>query len=105
MTDDPHTDLPEPRNLRALRVLVTVLMWVMIVGITTVVGLLAMRIAAPGTPPLPALPDQIVLPEGVTPLAVTAAPGWYAVVTQDNRILIYDAQSGALQQDVTITSP
>lgn len=101
MTEDPN-QTEEPRNLRFLRQMVTVLMGVMIVGIVTIVGLLAVRLSRPSLPPLPELPEQISLPDGVHPQALTAAPGWYGVVTDDARILIYDAQSGALRQEVPL---
>ncbi|PWR03738.1 hypothetical protein DKT77_05235 [Meridianimarinicoccus roseus] len=108
MTDDTQTDLPEPRNLRKLRVLVTVLMWVMIVGMVSVVGLLALRLSQTpqqAAPVLPALPDRIALPPGTEPLAVTAGPGWYAVVTVQGSILVFDAVSGALVQDIAVDLP
>ena len=96
----PQSDdaLPEPGHLRLLRLLVTTLTAVMIVGLVVVVGLLVTRLSDK-TPPLP---DQIALPEGARALAVTMGPGWYAVVTQDQRILIFDATSGKLRQTVEI---
>lgn len=100
--NDPLPDAsdaaPEPGNLRALRLLVTTLTVVMILGVVVVVGLLVTRLSDK-TPPLP---DQIALPAGARALAVTAGPGWYAVVTQDQRILIFDATSGRLRQTVEI---
>jgi hypothetical protein len=33
---------------------------------------------------------------------VTQGDDWFAIVTDDNRILIYDRQSGSLRQTVTI---
>lgn len=96
----PHSDdaAPEPGGLRLLRLLVTTLTVVMIVGLVVVVGLLVTRLSDK-TPPLP---DQIDLPDGAKALAVTMGPGWYAVVTQDQRILIFDATSGKLRQTVEI---
>ena len=70
----------------------------MIVGVVVVVYLLVTRLSDSG----PVLPDSITLPDGTTPLAVTAGPGWYAVVTEDDRILVFDATSGRLRQTVTI---
>jgi len=107
-TQPVSDDAVEPGPLRKLRVLVTVLMWVMIVGIVLIVGLMALRLsqpAPPALPALPALPAQIVLPAGATASAVTAGQGWYAVVTSAGRILIFDAQSGALRQEVNIGTP
>ena len=101
-----HPDLPpEPGGLRLLRIMVTTLTGVMIVGIIAIVVLLALRLQRDDQVALPALPATIALPDGTTPLAVTAGPGWYAVVTTDNRILIHDAASGALRQEIAIDLP
>ena len=96
----PQSDdaAPEPGHLRLLRLLVTTLTVVMIVGVVVVVGLLVTRL----TDDTPPLPDQIALPDGAGALAVTMGPGWYAVVTDDQRILIFDATSGNLRQTVEI---
>jgi hypothetical protein len=94
---------PEPANLRWLRRLVTVLMVVMILGITLIVGLLFLRVNGVSTPADGlTLPDTIALPDGERALAVTAGDGWSAVVTETQRILVFDAQSGALRQTVEI---
>lgn len=100
--DDP---LPEPQNLRFLRLLVTVLTATMILGIGTIVVLLFIRFSS-GTPAeiAPLLPDAISLPEGVTARAVTVGEDWYAVVTHNDEILIFDRGNGALRQRVRINS-
>lgn len=73
----------------------------LIVGVIVAVGALVTRL--PGRiAPAPMLPNAIKLPEGVKPEAVTFGRGWYAVVTGDQRILIYDAESGALRQEVKV---
>ncbi|MBL9058463.1 MAG: hypothetical protein JNK88_00365 [Mangrovicoccus sp.] len=90
---------PEPANLRFLRLLVTVLTTVMILGIAAVVGLLILRLS---TPPRPTLPEAVTLPDGVRADAVTFGAGWYAVVTDADTILIFDSVSGKLRQSVTI---
>ncbi|MEL6681000.1 MAG: DUF6476 family protein, partial [Pseudomonadota bacterium] len=51
----------EPPRLRALRLMVTALTAVMILGISTIVILLALRLTGPTAP---ALPDALALPEG-----------------------------------------
>ena len=79
MDDTPATEDRDPLNLRVLRILVTVLTVTMIVGLITV-----------------------TLPEGETARAVTFGPDWYAVVTANDLILIYDRASGDLRQTVTI---
>lgn len=100
--DETPAPLPEPANLRFLRLLVTVLAGVMILGIAAVVGLLALRLSVP---PRPTLPDQVQLPEGVRAEAVTFGAGWYAVVTDADTILIFDSATGALRQSVAIAAP
>ncbi|THH35673.1 hypothetical protein E4Z66_11290 [Aliishimia ponticola] len=96
-------DLPqEPRNLRFLRYLVTGLTATMILGVAAIVVMLFLRLNDKG----PALPDRVSLPQGMTAAAVTMGEGWYAVVADDQtggqRILIFDAESGALRQTVEI---
>ena len=82
-----------------LRILVTVLTVTMIVGLITVVAVFVTRFES-GSPV--ALPDQVTLPEGERACAVTFGPDWYAVVTANDLILIYDRASGDLRQTVTI---
>ncbi len=50
----------------------------------------------------PELPDEITLPDGSTPLAFTQGGDWYAVVTQEDQILIFDRESGALRQTIQV---
>ena len=91
-----------PATLKFLARLVTVLTATMIVGLIVITGLLVTRL---GREPAPvALPEVISLPDGARATAVTRGAGWYAVVTDDDRILIYDAQSGALRQDVKVAN-
>jgi hypothetical protein len=99
MSDDKET-LPEPANLRFLRRLVTVLTAVMIVGSVTVMVALVQRLRVPQMSP----PEALALPEGATAAAVTRGPDWWAVVTTDGRILIFDA-GGALRDEVAVTLP
>jgi hypothetical protein len=88
----------EPANLRFLRHLVTGLTGIMIVGLLVVVALIVIRLNETG----PTMPDEITLPEGVSATALTIGQGWWAVVTDDDRILIYDQMTGALRQSVKI---
>jgi hypothetical protein len=92
-----------PPSLRFLKALVILLTITMIVGVIVVVSLIVIRfpkINAQG----PALPSEIALPAGVTAAGVTFGKGWYAVVTTDDRILIFDGKSGALRQEMAITA-
>ncbi|MBM9593110.1 hypothetical protein JM664_01110 [Rhodobacteraceae bacterium MCCB 386] len=89
----------DARRLRWLARLVMALTLTMIVGVLAIVLLLVTRLS--GTPALP-LPEEVALPDGVSAQAVTAAADWYAVVTDDGRILIYERPSGKLRQEVTL---
>ncbi len=84
--------------------MVTTLIVVMIVGFLVIVGLFIVRLTSPAAQPPAALtlPASITLPEGASATGFTVGPGWIGVVTQDNRILIYDAGSGALRQTLRI---
>jgi len=75
--------------LRWLRILVTSLAAVMGIGVLAIVALLWLRLSQA---PLPVLPDQIALPEGAVPAAVTFARDWIVVVTEAGEILLYDQQ-------------
>jgi hypothetical protein len=48
------------------------------------------------------MPDGFTLPEGAKAEAVTFGTGWIAVVTTDDRILIF-GRDGRLRQEVAIT--
>ena len=88
----------EPANLAFLRRLVTVLTVVMIAGVLTVIALLVTRL----TRDTPLLPSEITLPDGAEARAFTQGDDWYAVVTSDNHILIFDRLTGALRQTVAV---
>ena len=91
----------EPANLKFLRLLVTTLTATMIVGVLVVIALLVTRLRDTG----PSLPAEITLPDGARATAFTQGQGWYAVVTEDNRLLVFNRTSGALVQEVAITAP
>ena len=76
----------------------TVLTVVMIAGVLVVIVLLVTRLNRD----TPVLPDQISLPEGVSARAFTQGTDWYAIVTSDDQILIYDRLTGALRQTVEV---
>ncbi|MFT7596409.1 MAG: hypothetical protein ACI8R4_003744 [Paracoccaceae bacterium] len=95
---DPSKPVEEPANLRFLRILVTTLTAVMIGGLLVIVGLLVMRFSSTA----PVLPDSITLPDGTKAQAFTMGKGWYAVVTGDDKILIFDRTTGALRQTITL---
>lgn len=100
MDKDAPTPAVDPANLRFLRLLVTILTGTMIAGLLVIIGLLVIRFMA--EPAKLTLPETITLPTGSKATAFTQATGWYAVVTDDDQILIYDRQSGALRQTLQI---
>ena len=70
----------------------------MIGGLVVVVGLLVTRFYSDG----PDMPDSITLPDGTEATAFTKGDGWYAVVTADNQILIFDALTGQLKKTIQV---
>ena len=89
----------DARRLRWLARLVAVLTATMIIGVVTIAALLVTRLST--TPPLP-LPGEIALPEGARAVSVTVGPEWYAVGTEDGRLLVFAREGGALLQEVLI---
>ena len=98
-TSTPVQEFELPPSLRFLRQLVTVLTGVMIVGVVMIIALLVIRLNAD---PAPALPASITLPDGSTPVAFTQTANWYAIVTSDNKILIYTLD-GQLRDTVNVS--
>jgi Family of unknown function (DUF6476) len=98
---DPDTGTLPP-SLRLLKWLVIVLTLTMIGGVITVVALIVTRMPQAFVAPAPTVPEALALPEGTTVAAVTFGTGWIAVVTEDDRILIFGAD-GALRQEVAVT--
>jgi hypothetical protein len=72
----------------------------MILGFLTIIAMFVMRLA-PSAPELP-LPASITLPDGSKAETFTQGDDWFAVVTSDNRILIYDRVTGKLRQTMEI---
>ena len=90
-------DFELPPGLRFLRQLVTVLTVVMIVGVVLIAALLVIRLNQPTL----AIPDQIILPAGTIAVSYTQTRNWFAVVTDENKILIFDL-NGQLTQEVDV---
>ncbi len=97
--DDAPQVTTLPPGLRFLKWLVIVLTLTMIGGVITVVAVIVTRMPQPVSGPV--LPQNLSLPQGVTAAAVTAGRGWFAVVTTDDRILIF-GRDGTLRQEVAI---
>ncbi|WP_080457802.1 DUF6476 family protein [Roseovarius sp. A-2] len=91
-----------PATLKFLARLVTVLTATMIVGVVVIVALLVIRFSGEDRRQPLTLPDNITLPEGASAQAVTFGEDWLALVTRDDRILIYDRTSGELRQSIAI---
>ena len=94
----PEQEIEEPAQLRFLRRLVTVLTAVMIGGVLLIIVMLVIRLN--DKPAL--LPETVVLPDGIEAKAITQGDAWFAIVTQDDEILIYERFSGKLHQRVQI---
>ncbi|OWY04857.1 hypothetical protein B6V75_01540 [Thioclava sp. F1Mire-8] len=95
--EEPATTLPP--DLRFLKILVTTLAAVMIVGLVAIVALLVIRLQQPD--PLPQLPAAITLPEGAQAEAVTFARNYTVVVTDGGQVLVYD-KAGQKVGDLTL---
>ena len=80
--------------------LVTVLTVTMIGGVLIIIALLVIRLNDDAV----SLPASVTLPNGTIPVAFTQTKDWYAVVTQDNRILIFDL-NGELAKTLDVTTP
>ena len=73
----------------------------MIVGVITIVWVIVTRMPQ-AMQRAPALPDSITLPDGTHATAFTQGTDWFAVVTAQDQILIFDRATGALRQTVTL---
>ena len=89
----------DPSLVRYLKLLVTTLAGVMIVGLVAVIALLVIRLNEKPS----MLPELVTLPEGVEAKAVTLGESWYGIVTQTDEILIFDRFTGKLRQRIQIT--
>jgi hypothetical protein len=69
----------------------------MIVGVVLIAALLVIRLNQPTL----AIPDQIILPAGTIAVSYTQTQNWFAVVTDENKILIFDL-NGQLTQEVDV---
>ncbi len=70
----------------------------MIVGLIVMIGLFVMRFSS--TPV--AFPSTVALPDGKTPVAFTQTANWYAVVTSEDEIMIFDRATDRHIQTIQI---
>ncbi|MDR9394516.1 DUF6476 family protein [Roseovarius sp. SYSU LYC5161] len=99
MDNDPAPTPVDPGMVKYLRLLVTILTGTMILGFIVIVAVFVTKFPGDAGP---ALPDRITLPDGTAPAAFTRGDDWYAVVTDDDRILIFDGATGTLRQSIDI---
>ena len=92
-------EAPDASVVKYLKTLVTVLTLTMIVGLVTIVALFVMRFSEAREV---TFPERITLPDGAVATAFTQGETWYAVVTEDDEILIYSRLTGALSQRIRI---
>ncbi len=85
--------------MRYLKWLVTTLTVTMIVGLVVLIAVIVMRL---NETPAQSFPDQIALPDGAIATAITRGSDWIAVVTDDDRILIYDTTGQTLRQEIAV---
>ncbi len=71
----------------------------MIAGFITIVALFVMRFSDMQSVEVP---DEITLPDGARASAFTRGEGWFAIVTDDDEILIYNRVTGNLRQRIKI---
>ncbi len=84
--------------MKFLRILVTILTGTMIAGLVILITLLVIRFPESAPP----LPDAINLPDGTEAAAFTVGGDWYAVVTEDDRILVFDRADGTLRRTIDL---
>lgn len=70
----------------------------MLIGFVILVGLLVTRLSSSGA----TFPETVALPDGLTATAYTQGDTWYAIVTTDDQILIYNRADNTLRQTIAI---
>lgn len=75
----------------------------MIIGFIIIVGLLIAKFnSLRGEISEPAFPDEIILPNGIQADAFTTTKDWFAIITNNDKILVYNRDSGKLIQQIVI---
>jgi len=101
--EDPGTPPPGlDGTVRFLKILVTTLTVTTIVGLIVLISVIVMRVQDMGAQSAPIAFDQLTLPDGAAAVGYTKGRDWHAVVTDDDRILIFDTATGALRQEITV---
>ena len=99
---EPDKSKQNVPHLTFLRRLVTILTLTMIGGIIALVTLIFIRFQGEATPIY--LPDSITLPDNTLPVAFTQTSKWYAIVTDDDHIMVFDT-NGVLFQTIKVLAP
>jgi hypothetical protein len=103
MSGDPNEEVG-PGSLRFLKALVTILTATMILGLLTIIVLIVIRVpnvVRMVEDPLP-VPEVVTLPDGIEASAFTMGHDWIAVVSKADEILIFDKETGAIRQRISI---
>ena len=95
-------DFSEPKNLKLLRILVTVLTITMIVGIITLVFLIVIKVQSLNNFVSIDIPKEIILPKITIIRSFTAGTNRHAIVTESDEILIYDSLTNKLLRAIQI---
>ena len=74
----------------------------MICGIITLVFLIVIKMKDLNNDFSINIPKEIILPDNKVAKAFTISTDWYAIVTENNEILIYDSNTNNIQQVVKI---
>ncbi|MDB3859959.1 DUF6476 family protein [Paracoccaceae bacterium] len=83
-----------PTSIKFLKLLVTVLAGVMIIGFVIIVCVFVISFRKSPT----LIPATLELPRNVNPIAYTQTTNWYAIVTDDDEILIFDNTGNEIQK-------
>lgn len=92
----------EAPYIRWLRRLVIFLTVTMTVGFVLIIVMFAIRFREFDRKESIDFPAAIELPADIIPLAYTQGIGWYAIVTEGDKILIYDQATGELTNTIDI---
>ncbi|OAN72668.1 hypothetical protein A8B78_19495 [Jannaschia sp. EhC01] len=102
MADEiPEGDGPLPPNLRFLRVLVTVLTAVMILGVLTVILLLVIRLNDIRGPIL-VHPEVFSIPAGVNTVGYSVVDGYTVIIGDDGIIRVFASDTQELVQQLDL---
>ena len=82
--------------------MVTALTVTMIVGFTIIVALFVIRFREFSEPPALQLPESISLPADSGAVAFTQGLTWYAVVNENDEILVFERDGGELIRRIDI---